>query len=477
MSRPVVVLPEIKEEEEEGENTPDLPLDASMFPQAAPVATSDLFLVHDNHPPIGVAESWPLPPSSHTQVDQLDADQLDSIFVSLASYRDPECANTLIDLFTRAKYPERVFVGVCQQNADEDPDCMVDALAPYEKNIRMLRMTHFEAQGPMYARSLIEQFLYQGELFYLQIDSHMLFVPDWDEICIRQLALCPSDKPILTTYPNDFDRLTRQLVVLPDGSKHPLGKIPPTFIRFREFHKRLQFTEQEKENFRIVPETPQPSLFWAAGFSFSLGELIRAVPYDPHCPFLFLGEEMGLAMRYYTHGWDFFAPGVNIVYHLLKRTYRKTFWEQVYRKNCVVDDHTRLSRKEMEEYAVQRCTALVRGQLPPHDPYNLGHVRSLQDWENYTGVNIARQWATVRAYQGLSPYPDAQEIRVKQGPRGTAIRSPQPSRGSSSRPHAKVYSKPSPSSTTQSPPSTKRLYLFSTEPSHLPPVFFNNKEV
>jgi len=338
---------------------------------------------------------------------------LDTIFVSLASYRDPECKNTLIDLFTKAKYPERVFVGICQQNAPGDDDCMDAVLEPFAENIRVVRLSHFEAQGPMYARSIIEQSLYNGEMFYLQIDSHMLFTQDWDEVCIQQLALCPSDRPILTTYPNDFDRVTRRHVILPNGLKKPIGSVPPTFIRFREFHERLGFVEQEKENFFVEPKYPQPSLFWAAGFSFTLGELIDDVPYDPNCPFLFVGEEMGMSMRYFTHGWDFFAPGVNIVYHLMKRTYRNTFWEQVYQKNCVVDDITRLERKKQEAFAVERTTALVNGKLQSNDPYGLGSARSISVWEDFTGINIKQRIVSKRSYAGLSPYEDANEIFVK----------------------------------------------------------------
>ena len=306
-----------------------------------------------------------------------------------------------------------MYVGICQQNAPEDDDCMDEVLEPFTKNIRIVRISHFNAQGPMYARAVIEQSLYLGEMFYLQIDSHMLFVQDWDEICIHQLAMCPSERPILTTYPNDFDRITRRHVILPNGLKKPIGTVPPTFIRFREFHERLGFLEQEKENFQVEPQFPQPSLFWAAGFSFTLGELISHVPYDPNCPFLFVGEEMGMSMRYFTHGWDFFAPGVNIVYHLMKRTYRNTFWEQVYQKNCVVDDNTRLERKQQEAFAVRRTTALIQGRFPADDPYGLGKVRTIRDWEDNAGVSIQNKSASVRAFAGLSPTATSMETFLK----------------------------------------------------------------
>jgi hypothetical protein len=356
--------------------------------------------------------------SSHQQINQQTSNiqpSHDSIFVSIASYRDPETSKTIEDLFLKAKYPHRVFVGVCQQNANSDPDCLTTTTAKkFSQNIRIIRMSHFDAQGPMYARSRIEQELFQDEMFFLQIDSHMLFERWWDEQCIQQLAQCPSDKPIITTYPHDFDRLTRKYVILPNGVKKPLGSIPPTFIRFREFHKRLKFSEQEKVIFGSFPTKPYPSLLWAAGFSFSLGRLIKEVPCDPNCPFIFVGEEMSMALRYYTHGWDLFAPVTNIVYHLLKRTYRKTFWEQVYKKECVVDEQTRQQRKMAEEQGIKRLHLLLRGKLNDNI-YGLGKQRTIQEWEDYVGINIQAQTANERAFRGISPFAGPDEIKIKHG--------------------------------------------------------------
>ena len=38
-----------------------------------------------------------------------------SIFVSIASYRDRECKKTIHDIFSKAANPFSVFVGVCEQ--------------------------------------------------------------------------------------------------------------------------------------------------------------------------------------------------------------------------------------------------------------------------------------------------------------------------------------------------------------------------
>ena len=47
----------------------------------------------------------------------------DHIFVSIASYRDSECPMTIKSLFSQAENPDRVHIGLCQQNKDDDIDC------------------------------------------------------------------------------------------------------------------------------------------------------------------------------------------------------------------------------------------------------------------------------------------------------------------------------------------------------------------
>lgn len=328
----------------------------------------------------------------------------DLIFVSIPSYRDPECPFTLLDVFRKARYPHRIRVGVCQQNAPRDRDCLqLAGLQPYLAWIRVLRMSHYEAQGPMLARHLIETRLYQDEMFYLNIDSHTMFVPHWDVICIEQLAQCPSNKPILTTYPHPYDRKARHL---------PQQFKLPTFLRFRGFHPRLGFTEQEKESFKMAPSQPYPSVCWAAGFSFTLGEAIRQVPYDPYCYYVFVGEEMSMSARYWTHGWDFFTPTQNIVFHITTRDYRPLFWEQVYQKNCVVDEETRLQRKEMEQQGVDRIRALLN-EHDMTDGYGLGSDRSLAQWCDYFGLNLREKTCSPEGLQGMLASASFQERQEK----------------------------------------------------------------
>jgi len=63
------------------------------------------------------------------------------------------------------------------------------------------------------------------------------------------------------------------------------------------------------------------------GFSFASSQLLAAVPYDPHLPFLFFGEEVSMAARMFTRGWDIFAPTRHVLFHRWERHYRPTFWQ------------------------------------------------------------------------------------------------------------------------------------------------------
>ena len=61
-------------------------------------------------------------------------------------------------------------------------------------------MSHHEAAGPCWARHLA-QGLWQGEDYFLQLDSHMRFRPGWDVYLLETLRRCPSARPVLSTYP------------------------------------------------------------------------------------------------------------------------------------------------------------------------------------------------------------------------------------------------------------------------------------
>src|SRR5574343_620491 len=128
--------------------------------------------------------------------------QRPTIFVSIASYRDPDLGNTVRSLLERASDPGRIFIGICLQRApDDDRDCGVPAetTAAFPGQIRILEVHAAESRGACWARAKV-QTLYAGEDYYFQIDSHMRFVDAWDECLLQMLARCPGERNVLSTY-------------------------------------------------------------------------------------------------------------------------------------------------------------------------------------------------------------------------------------------------------------------------------------
>lgn len=114
------------------------------------------------------------------------------IFVSLAEYRDSRCPLTLKNLFTHAKNPHRVFVGLVQQvHTEEDrTDCLKafcvmmgrdgHGKCKYEAQIRTIEFAHHDARGPTYAHYIGHE-LMKDEEFCMQLDSHSDVSTDWDD--------------------------------------------------------------------------------------------------------------------------------------------------------------------------------------------------------------------------------------------------------------------------------------------------------
>ena len=133
---------------------------------------------------------------------------------------------------------------------------------------------------------------------------------------------------------------------------------------------------------------------------------------------MFLGEEISMAARLWTHGYDFFSPITAILFHYTPRTYRPTFWEQFYRKNgkCRAPEEIRQQRKALEAQSNERVSKLLFGATDiDFGPYGLGKERSLDDFQTFIGIQFRSQAYSRHAKLGLTPNATAEELHVKWG--------------------------------------------------------------
>lgn len=388
----------------------------SMYTAAAPPRRRQVNAKPQPQPQYQQQQQQPAQTLTHQNSAAGLATANDLIFVSIPSYRDSEIIPTLEDLYRKAKYPHRIIAGVCQQ-IDEVKDRAFDVrhstnaiIKRFIENIRVLTLPSTEAKGPSYARYLIEQELFDDETFFMGIDSHTAFSPNWDILAIDELLRCNDEKPLLTVYPQDY--VKGGAAAAKKATNRTINpRQPVPYLKFHTFHPTLNLPITERVPLKRNSRVPLPSLYLSAGFVFTLGEIIRACPYDP-LPYAFTGEEILMAAKYWTAGVNLYSPSKNIVYHYNDRTYRPLFWENFYKSSngrpTHVPEDIRRERKAIEQESLEHIHELLSRE-------ELGTVRPMRAFWGYTGLDMASKTATRNASFGLSPNASREESVCKTG--------------------------------------------------------------
>ncbi len=302
------------------------------------------------------------------------------IFISIAAYRDPELVPTVEDCLARARHPERLRFGICWQHG---PD---EAPLPWaaDPRFRIIDVPWRESRGACWARAEVMA-RFDGEAYFLQLDSHHRFVQDWDVLAIDELQRAPAEKPVLTAYLTPYD---------PErpGEREHL----PMQMNFDRFTEQgiVLCRPGELRDWRTLTR-PARARFLSAHFLFAPGSFVRDVPYDPEL--YFTGEEITMAVRAYTHGYDLFHPHRMIAWHEYTRAYRAhKHWT----------DHDGGQAGEPAWYDRDRASlAKVEAFLaqPTAGPLGLGTARTFAEYEAYAGVDIAARRAQEYTRAGYEP--------------------------------------------------------------------------
>ena len=183
------------------------------------------------------------------------------VFVSVASYCDSRLIDTLKSIYSEACDVTRVFVGVHLQDTQESYDKLLKLNYP---NLKIKFTLKENAKGVVWARNKIREELYQGEEYFLQIDSHSRVKKNWDAILINQYNSIEQPKVVITTYPNHFD--------MPDPEKKYLNLPYNTPLRIKNFiHPEDPIDNRCKaENLPSLNDYEVKETRWgAAGFLFT----------------------------------------------------------------------------------------------------------------------------------------------------------------------------------------------------------------
>lgn len=319
-----------------------------------------------------------------------------AIFVSVASYRDDECKDTIQSLYDNADKPDLLYIGICEQNKDPSENCLgsITKTPWYSTNVRVKSMNYLDAKGPTYARYWCTT-LWKGEEFFLQIDSHTQFLKGWDTNLRKMMNQCleESNYPILTCYPP-----TKEQIAIKGAPEMCNGKLTsdkiPSFL--------AGWTGESERPKRC----PKP--FSAAGFKFLRGDFLYKVPYDPNMPHLFVGEEVLLSARLWTHGYDFFTPNINVCSHHYGRHEKVKYWDDIkdgYK--CRVKSEKRI----LFMLGILGKDKVDAEFLRDHHKYGFGKVRTLSEYWLASGIDFDKE-----GDQGVEDWcNDAQESKKFEG--------------------------------------------------------------
>ena len=283
---------------------------------------------------------------------------MSTIFISIASYKDDELIHTIKDILSNAQYPDNLRFGICFQDDD------IHKLDEYvnDKRFKIINIHFSETKGCCWARSII-QHLYNNETYTLQLDSHHKFVKNWDTLLIDMyldLKKDGVDKPLITTYLPSYNPLNdpQDRIMCPWSMK--LDKVIENNI--------LLFIPDYIMNHKELTK-PIKGDFFSGHFAFSHGNFCKEIPYDD--TLYFIGEEINISLRSYTHGYEIYYPHILIAWHEYTRSYRVKQW----------DDDTEWWKKDLK--SKEHFSLFLNNDNSIEEEFKLGKVKDITTYPYY----------------------------------------------------------------------------------------------
>lgn len=251
---------------------------------------------------------------------------MSKIFVNVCSYRDRLLAPTIYSLLETESGRNEITYGIFEQTKLEDslqtkfPDIVKNS------KVRYKRIDPEFSDGVVWARCINSMQIHDEEFQY-QIDSHMLFDPEWDHQLILDYnhasKLENTDKILLTSGTKNYDLEGERII------KHTLTGDITTDLGYFQFDKGLRL--HAHGSWVAATETVTPSIHICAGNFFMPVKWIKDVGYNTRI--FFEGEEQIFVITSILAGYKIFHHRKIRVYHYI----RSTDHESKQRINPVVD--------------------------------------------------------------------------------------------------------------------------------------------
>lgn len=308
-----------------------------------------------------------------------------TIFISIASYLDFELEQTVKSLLQKSDNPKNIFLSIYSQDKyGKHPD-IEKVCKKYGAQTRYIKDDFRNSRGTCFARFVCQQSLKISYKYYLQIDSHSIFIDHWDSILIKDYenSLNKWNRFIFSTYPLSYyykepfdieNSLNLKEYFLEDAKVSNCLSIVTT----EHFSK---YTGEYKEY--LGDEYGEETNYIAAGFIFGYAKYFLEVPYDKRI--YHSGEEANLSIRFYCNDIKIVCPPKNYLYHHFAGEScgrRKSHWS--YDKDWDEEDHKKVLKKA---HCLSEQTLYKFYNLLLEDDFKVKNINKYDEWLSFVKIH------------------------------------------------------------------------------------------
>ncbi|KAG7387203.1 hypothetical protein PHYPSEUDO_014595 [Phytophthora pseudosyringae] len=318
------------------------------------------------------------------------------IAVVLTHFQDSDaCAQTLVDARATAFLEPRIHFRVFEElYLTQEQTCVQRFCERKPKDCKQLlrsgqlRTQRRDASGAVGAS--VARYAAEGMVerkfandFYLSVDpAVVVFTENWDLELLKQWYSVGNDMAILSVAPKSIElRGLTNSTMLVQCSARIHSKSEDAVV---EFNAPEPVPRQGAALLSPVLQTQYSEVF-----HFGPTHALFDVRSDPHTPLISVGHEYSRATRFWTRGYDFYAPNEDVLFGQYQ-------WQEspLPMSSGAIDDDTDKRRERRMDEANRRIRRLLGlsvsaqdGQLEQSEAYALGSQRSLEAWQQFSGVN------------------------------------------------------------------------------------------
>uniref|UniRef100_K3WPN4 Uncharacterized protein n=1 Tax=Globisporangium ultimum (strain ATCC 200006 / CBS 805.95 / DAOM BR144) TaxID=431595 RepID=K3WPN4_GLOUD len=312
----------------------------------------------------------------------------------MTNYRDARaCAQALTEAHVMAYLPSRIHFRVFDESYFGEDDTCVKVFCEQQSKLcremirsKQLRFAKRDASGALGAtvsRHLVEGMVDKKQFqdhFYISADSSLSFTKHWDLELLKQWYSIGNDMAILSVAPKSLvlkDDAAASSSTLLQCSARIHSKSPDAVVEFNP--------PELKPKANALLFAPVLQSQYSELFHFGPVSALLAIRSDPHTPHITVGYEYARASRFWTSGYDFYAPTEDILYARYEWQPSPSLESSSTNEHNV--DVEKSNRRIRLLLKLPVSSTAATEPLEEETRYALGAKRNMAQWEQFSRID------------------------------------------------------------------------------------------